>query len=137
MRSIHIFTKPSQHRDSPRRRQAQRGSNPRLQFWRLPCCLYTMDLVVPLGHYVIPSVLGAMTSFFSICASEPPYGVAPIAVEQGSASASPDRSTIVAHSGEAVNPLTGFILATVHAEQLKIRRQSLPERPLQQRRVRI
>lgn len=48
------------------------------------------------------------------CAAE-----APIAVEQGSASASPDRSTIVAHSGEAVNPLTGFILATVHAEYLE------------------
>ena len=60
-----------------------------------------------------------MTSFFSICASEHPCGVAPIAAEQGSASASPDRSTIVAHSDGAVNPLTGFILATVHAEHLE------------------
>ena len=60
-----------------------------------------------------------MTSFFSICASDPTYWVALIAVKQGSASASPDRSTIVAHSGEAVNPLTGFILATFYAEQLR------------------
>ena len=119
MRSIHIFTKPSQRQDSPRRRQAQRDLNPRLQFWRLPCCHYTMDLVVPLVHSVIPSVLIAMTSFFGICVSDPPYWVAPIAVEQGSASASPDRSTIVAHSDGAVNPLTGFILATFYAEQLR------------------
>ena len=50
MRPIHIFTKPSQRRDSPRRRQAQRDLNPHLQFWRLPCYHYTMDLVVPLEH---------------------------------------------------------------------------------------
>lgn len=74
---------------------------------------------MPLVHSVIPSVLIAMTSFFGICVSDPPYWVAPIAVEQGSASASPDRSTIVAYSGEAVNPLTGFILATFYAEQLE------------------
>ena len=42
-----------------------------------------------------------------------------IAAEQGSASASPDRSTIVAHTGGAVNPLTGFILATGYAEHLE------------------
>lgn len=42
-----------------------------------------------------------------------------IAAEQGSASASPDRSTIVAHAGGAVNPLTGFILATGYAEYLE------------------
>ena len=74
---------------------------------------------MPLVHSVIPSVLIAMTSFFGICVSDPPYWVAPIAVEQGSASASPDRSTIVAYSGEAVNLLTGFILATFYAEQLE------------------
>ena len=74
---------------------------------------------MPLVHSVIPSVLIAMTSFFGICVSDPPYWVALIAAEQGSASASPDRSTIVAYSGEAVNPLTGFILATFYAEQLE------------------
>lgn len=49
------------------------------------------------------------------CAAE-----ALIAAEQGSASASPDRSTIVAHTGGAVNPLTGFILATFYAENLEM-----------------
>lgn len=42
-----------------------------------------------------------------------------IVAEQGSASTSPDRSTIVAHAGGAVNPLTGFILATGYAEYLE------------------
>jgi hypothetical protein len=68
---------------------------------------------------VIPSVLVRNDQLLQYLCVRAPLRVALIAAEQGSASASPDRSTIVAHTGWAVNPLTGFILATFYAEHLE------------------